>query len=132
MKKTQRTHSIPRKLSSLILVALDDLEKAEKDPKFKVDMGLYFRPSENGCLVCFAGSVMAFGLGANPKRPYCTGDFPRYTERLRALDKIRMGSFHDEQRGEYARFDVTSYYTDPERWKMEMVLTAFALKEIGL
>lgn len=75
---------LPKKPSALILLALDDLAKAERSPRYRVDMGTYHGGSENlpqydpatckvtrpkaaPCVVCLAGSVMAFSLNVPPE-----------------------------------------------------------------
>ena len=54
--------NLPSKLSDVILIALEDLEKAEKSKEYEIDMDDWYKP--NGvCKVCFAGAVMAQSEG---------------------------------------------------------------------
>jgi len=90
---------LPRKPSALIRMAVDDLEKLERTPGFKVDMTVFVDKGEEGegepCLVCLAGAVMVCRLdGLNVPgtlkglRP-C--DFPDNEAELNALDAFRNG-----------------------------------------
>lgn len=68
MAKKMKIDPLPDTMSGLIRVALRDLKKAERTPKYKINMDEWHRPSDNGksCSVCYAGSVMAFSLNAGP------------------------------------------------------------------
>lgn len=108
---------LPKKLSDLILLALEDLEAAERNPRFKIDMKDWFHvknatryrdgetrlnhslTSETAqCTVCFAGAVMAGSLNGVEKSlnlrdegymtPY---DFGKNDRKLQALNSIRTG-----------------------------------------
>lgn len=144
MKTTKNTHPIPSELSALILEALADLERAENTPGYLVDMGTWhqlpnpmegcdcsscqkFRENPGKCFVCFAGSVMAFGLGAKRGAKHDPDDYPKYSERLYELDRIRRGYLPYG----IGDIEITPFGENPERWKLEMVLTARALKEAG-
>jgi hypothetical protein len=136
-KDTMKTHPLPKKLSDLILVALGDLEKAERSKNYIVDMHTFHIPPRRGCscfncstgrcAVCFAGSVMAFSLNAPINEELMPHNFRQDRHALLALDGIRCGWLPSGE-----RFEVTSYATDPEQFKTEMVLTAAALREAGL
>lgn len=87
---------LPDKLSDLILVALEDLEKAEASPKHIIVMWMWHLPRlgllDNLCSVCLAGSVMAFSLGANPSTPRTPGDYSHHiNNKLLALNSVRGG-----------------------------------------
>jgi hypothetical protein len=89
---------LPNTLSGLIFVGLKDLEKAERSPRYKVDMGKWHEPSDTGkfCSVCFAGAVMAGTLGASPlanmeKDAFWDG----IEDKLEALDDLRTGFVSD-------------------------------------
>lgn len=127
----KNTHPLPDKLSELILVALEDLEKAEKHPDYHVDMGLWHCPNGR-CSVCFAGSVMAFGLGVSHNSRAYPSDFsPQVGDKLSKLNYIRAGIVPMPE-GDFVDFGATEYERNPERWKTEMVLTAAALSQLGL
>ena len=56
---------LPNKPSSLIRLAVNDLNKVEKDKNYKVYMGDWHNPYSNAkglCEVCLAGSVLAKSL----------------------------------------------------------------------
>ncbi len=133
---------LPNKLSDLILVAVADLEDVEKDERYKVHMGDWHHPERDGkCFVCLAGSVMAKRLKAIPSAVLWPESFDKEIEKkLVALDDVRNGCLKraaHQISGLFNRFVtdniiVTPYAESPERFKLEMVLTAAALKEIGL
>lgn len=154
-QKTKRRKLLPRKLSALILVALADLAKAERSrKKYRVGMAVWHSPNSH-CTVCFAGSVMAFSLGSDPKRDVFPRNFGPRTERaLLALDSARRGrlqealsflrngneygSLGDEGetvgkvREEVCDIFWPSYDRSPVEWKKTMRLTAKKLAEVGL
>jgi hypothetical protein len=93
------------KPSELILIALDDLAKVERQKRrFRVDMCFFFMPKsvrDGKCVVCLAGGVMAGTLAIPPDidaSPW-GGDIgpsdvngPSITKILDALDAARSGS----------------------------------------
>lgn len=91
---------LPRKLSDLILLALDDLAKVERSKKYQVNMGTWHDPnfddqSQYPCQVCFAGAVIAKTLRTEPNREATPEDFPPPTSnRLLALDALRSGNLY--------------------------------------
>ena len=98
MKKTKS--KLPDRLSDLILVALKDLKKCEKSPKYTVEMSKWHRPScasaithlDWTCEVCLAGSVIAQTLKTpiiKLKEPVDFGEVDEH--KLYALDYIRGG-----------------------------------------
>lgn len=61
--------TLPDKASELIRLAIDDLEKTEKDDRYKINMTRWHVPDYEDykvCSVCLAGAVMAQSLDANP------------------------------------------------------------------
>ena len=97
MKKKSK---LPNRLSDLILVALKDLRKCEKNPKYTVEMSKWHRPScasaithlDWTCEVCLAGSVIAQTLKTpiiKLKEPVDFGEVDEH--KLYALDYIRGG-----------------------------------------
>lgn len=84
--------SLPDKPSELLAVALRDLEKCEKDPRFEIDMNVWCERTGTGhCAVCLAGSVMMQSLNGMPG-PVPVPDLELITDRkLRALDHMRSG-----------------------------------------
>jgi hypothetical protein len=98
-------NELPNKLSELIVVALDDLEKVRADERYAVNLD-YWHVSKNSnasptpgkCVVCFAGAVMAGTLGLNPEES-CGGTVERFgadsSDKLSTLDLLRMGCVND-------------------------------------
>ncbi len=99
---------LPRKLSSLIKVALKDIRRAENTPGYLVRMNTWHDPDEvvcrigdaDGgieldrkpiCSVCAAGSVIAFSLKGDPTKELDPDDFPRNRDQLNACDDLRSG-----------------------------------------
>ena len=91
---------LPDKPSDLVRLALRDMEAAEKSPLYRVDHGAWHRPpyyylsldSEGPCTVCYAGSIMAWTLGADRLRDLTPSDFDYDTNcKLQAVDALREG-----------------------------------------
>ena len=73
--------AIPDKLSELLSVALDDLERAEDAPGYTANLNEWYKETGFGvCEVCLAGSFMVFSLGLD------------YSQVLRALDAVENSS----------------------------------------
>lgn len=117
------------KPSELILVALADLEKVEKDPNYKVDMLTYHAMKDTRCSVCFAGAAMAVSLDCCIDENLIPSDFINPVRgNLAALNMFRRGSVPtalfqmgiSSSRGlEFVR-PITDYHTKPERFKKEI------------
>ena len=131
---------LPDKLSDLILVALDDLEKVENDERYTVNMDWWHRSGDT-CLVCLAGSVMAKSLDVSPDRTRFPNDFDEKTEaKLDALNWAHVGdvdyALHhlDVPQSSYTSFNrsVVDYSDDPEQFKADMREIAAVLKEQDL
>lgn len=94
------TTKLPDKPSELIRLSLGDLRRAGANPRqYTVNMSRWHHPLPTGkrCLVCQAGAVMAFSLGAKIESYALPSDFDRDTERkLLAIDWFRDG---DIERG---------------------------------
>lgn len=83
------------KLSELLRLAVKDAQKAENDPRYRLKMDVWHSPNGT-CAVCLAGSVMAFTLGANPKKYLEWSDFEGPIARaLCAIDSMRSGNIYD-------------------------------------
>lgn len=98
---------LPRKLSALVRIALRDIRKAEKAAdKYIIDMSTYHEPTQivcqredtntiistqNVCVVCAAGSVMAFSLGAKIDQELEPYKFPGNRQQLEAINNLRLG-----------------------------------------
>ena len=146
-------------LSKVIEIALVDLEKIERSPKYKIQMSTWFEQFEDEtCNVCFAGCVMASTLADCPVRGPSfdmeQGEYgitparykdTRITKRLRALDLARRGfkealpAFMDDKL-EYAEiadsfdkndFSCTPYEHNPTKFKSNMKKLAGELRAKG-
>lgn len=89
---------LPDKPSALIRLALDDLEKVEKDGRYRVDMTQWhggWRPERDiPCRVCLAGAVMAKTLGTNLRASIVPRD-SHDGYKLRSLNDFREGRIED-------------------------------------
>lgn len=110
---TKKPVILPRKLSALIGIALKDIRKAEKlKNKYVLNMGTWFDKDEvvcrlgdesdgdvisrhKVCVICAAGSVMAFSLGADKRFDDITSLDPHHfdgnSRQLQAIDDLRQG-----------------------------------------
>ena len=89
---------LPNKLTDLLTLALNDLEKCYKDPKFLIDYGQWYTPrgKDRPCFVCLAGSVMAKTLKIKSDKeltpeslhPELSG---KTIAKLQAIDCFRKG-----------------------------------------
>lgn len=99
---------LPKKLSNLILAALEDAEAVIGHPKFGLNMGRWSRlggPRNSICYVCLAGAVMANRFHVSPvMEDFLPGlnidnapsDFGDDVEnKFLALDAVRMGDIDD-------------------------------------
>jgi hypothetical protein len=87
---------LPSQLSALAELGLEALAKVAAQPGlYRVDFGHWHMPSltEDRCLVCFAGAVMATTFGLNPLE-FSSPQYFLNPNRLRllALDSLRCGS----------------------------------------
>lgn len=107
-KKARRV-ILPKKLSSLIKICLRDMRKAEALPeKYVISMGEWYSPNETVscqlddgtlikehtvCVMCAAGSVMAFSLANERQKKETLGpdDFGDNELQLGAIDCLRQG-----------------------------------------
>jgi hypothetical protein len=91
-----RSVKLPNKPSALIRLALKDLSAVEKmKAKYRVDMEVWHEPNSH-CTVCFAGSVMACSLKADPKENLDYDAFGKENKKkLLALNYFRTGDLHD-------------------------------------
>ena len=131
---------LPDKLSDLMVLALKDLAKCERNKKkFKIKMGTWFTPNGK-CAVCFAGSVMAQSCGVGSKREVFPGDFDVDTNnKLIALDAVRAGyvgsALDDLGRslppGLTGQYPVVEYHHGPKVWRKQMETIAALLKAAG-
>lgn len=127
------------KPSILIRQAMDDLERVERTPGYKVDMGIWHETlGGQECFVCMAGSVIAGTLGAERGKesaPHKYGDKLGTSRKLYALNQFRAGlvpwavsemcgtefrddprlsSIQEKGRDRYTPYPNMSFFTDKE------------------
>ena len=85
----KNTDILPDKLSDLLELALNDLEKTEKDSNYEIWMGGWHIPSYDRvkCNVCLAGAVMAQTL----EYPLSYNATDVYDPKFLALNQVRQG-----------------------------------------
>lgn len=140
--------SLPDKLSDLLDLALEDLEKAEADPDMRIDMATWYdreypedRIAPGICSVCMAGTVLAqranLPMGAVYIDPSDFSDEIR--GKLYAINSLRMGYVYDAfcklglkipAELEYVYF-VYSYEGNPTKFKRDMKEISKLLREHG-
>lgn len=136
------TRELPDKLSALILVALEDLEKAEASSRYNISMAIWHLPKQDRpCGVCLAGSVMAFSLGADPNEPCTPSDYSsRIEDKLCALNMVRSGQLsaaleYMEQggrgRGRFPNERRVLYEISPDTFKAQLRDLAGRLARAG-
>lgn len=127
---------LPDKPSELLLLALEDLQKVESDPRYVVDMGAWHSPNGK-CRVCLAGAVMAGKLGVTPDQSMTPSRLPEALK-LRALDFLRVGEIDLALRtlGYYARFGThgtpASYHSNRRGFYVDMLGLVGILQAEGL
>ncbi len=141
--KKRKTTRLPSKLSSLILVALKDLEEVEGDERYKVKMLAWHDVYGNKCEVCLAGAVMAHLPGINRRCIYSPEIFrirdrPAVAQKLFALDCLRRGVVSYAMKlmnlPECIAFDrrIIPYQENRDQFFADMRALAKDLKEAGL
>lgn len=143
---------LPDTLSGLILVALDDLERVEKDPRYVVEMREWHKPTQHGCQVCLAGAVMTRSL--HPDQSYPDFTFDEFDEKTRdkfsAINMVREGMFASalcfigaatnlaearlllSKAGLSNDVPVAEYSVTPKLFKDQLRVNADALEKVGL
>ena len=121
---------LPNKLSALIFLAIEDLERAERSPDHVIQMSTWCRKDIIGkCHVCLAGSVMAFSLGG----PFNIGyDAPLWDtpdgKKMFDLNSVRSGDVEDafdyltdcQHEIVWLEEDIVEYHTDPTLFKTQL------------
>lgn len=137
----KETTDLPDKLSDLILVALADLEKCERDPRYNIDMDVWHELDGVVCHVCFAGVVMAQTKQGNISAKLWPDSFLAGDEnKFDSLNYVRTGDvtsavtvFHDCIFNlDLKNKDVTPYEVNPTKFKNDMRSIAAMLKKKGL
>lgn len=142
-----KDYKLPNKLHLLLIDALADEAKAHRSPRYEVNMDDWHEPfirdDKALCYVCFAGAVMAFGLGADINSQVRTAEEFDESHKLIALDHIREGYmilalanfYHMNSDYVAERFhfiQVTEYDVDRLEWRKDMFKIAKTLKELDL
>lgn len=128
---------LPRVPSKLIYIALADLAKAEKSKKYMVIMGIWHWPTIDWCAVCFAGSVMAFSLNADPTDSLGPSSMPANYDQLLAINFLRVGGvFHAYRQlglqGADLNTNIRPYKDNPDGFRRDMKNLAAKLEREGL
>lgn len=89
---TAEIKPLPDKLSALLELALDDLQKIERDRRYTVHMGCWHLNCGGQCYVCLAGAVMVRELHQPRLESVDPSAFEHSQRRqLLALDWLRKG-----------------------------------------
>lgn len=134
---------LPKKLSDLILLGLNDESKAHRSKKYEVVMDGEWHNPNGVCTVCFAGSVMAFSkeIAIDCQIKHTNLEFSEYdSARYCALDRIRKGEM--ENALTEMGYDLPTYLVDEVvvedyednrvEWRKDMKEIAMKLKEYNL
>jgi hypothetical protein len=94
--------ALPDKLSELQWLALCDYARAQAHPKYHAStlpiVGWHVPKKKGPTVVCHAGAVMAFTLGADPAREALPSDYDAATwERLTAINLMRFSLYSEAQ-----------------------------------
>lgn len=143
-----KKNKLPNKPSALILMAVDDLAKAERTKGYRVDMGSWHEPNEDYntnkpvCEVCFAGSVIAMSLKTKPDQEKGPGSFDSDTcQKLEALNEFRTGEIREglttmgidpDEHFVPNTYPVVEYSDNKTKFKKDMRRVAGYLAAVGL
>ena len=108
--------NLPDKLSDLLELAVNDVEKVRVNPKFKLFMNVWYRPSldKEICYVCMSGAVMAMSLGACREKELYPDDFPDEIEtKLETINCMRSGK--------YTQASFSFYPYSANEWRINFV-----------
>lgn len=132
---------LPNTPSKLIRIAIADLADVERDPKYRVKMGLWHKPEGGVCTVCLAGAVMAKTLRVGPASEMIPSRLLKDEEhKLLALDSFRAGNIETGlihlgfslPDGIPSDIPVTSYHVNPEKCKTDLLGVASLLENYRL
>lgn len=131
MTKRRKRYVLPRKLSALLTLGLDDLREVERDPNYRVrmdcwhsrewryrgTMGLVF--DDCPCNVCLAGAVMAKTLDVSRYTDVWTPSFfadQDVVRAVRALEFARRGEARQALQQLTGRTRGRDFDRIPSRW----------------
>lgn len=87
---------LPRKLSALLRIAVEDAQKAEATPGYVLHMGTWHSPRHDGvCRVCMAGAVMAMRLEVPRDQDTGVSACAGNGDALNAVDDMRVLEFEE-------------------------------------
>lgn len=119
----------PERFSDMILLALEDLEKCEKNPLYIIDMTNWYRHEGETCKVCLAGSVMAQSFGLNQteegrNRRIPPSKFGTIADmKLTALENVRVGDVQSAL--------LNYYHFEPDkREKIDRYVDEYGVREV--
>lgn len=134
----------PKKFSQAMRMALKDLAKVEKDPKYRVDMGAWHLANaypNHKCAVCFAGSVMAKSFKLSPDEEASFTSFQgKWPSIFIALNRVRRGDVSGALRifsgaitDKFTTVVPTvNYEKDPKLWRKQMFAIVRKLEAVKL
>ena len=110
----------------LIRVAIRDLEAAERDPAYKIDMAYWHDLLfDDRCHVCLAGAVLAKSLHLDPGAQFHPRRYDHRRDSKTVSDKMLW--LDDARRGMPVlgiSFPVASYLIDPRLFKKQLLWIA--------
>lgn len=134
--------TLPDKPSALIRLALADLAKCERSPKYKINMAWWLKgpdAADTVCKVCLAGAVMAQTLRLKVESdkeimPISGSDDGR---KLSALDWLRQGGVNSACnnlgiQSPIENRSITPYNNDSKLFRKQMRALANDLAKAGL
>lgn len=129
--KTKILYLPPEKHSEMILLAIQDLERIERDKRYQIDMDSHWHQPNSHCSVCFAGAVMAKSLKVSRDETFEYDDFgDDWEEVFSFLDHIRLGFWNDGFNER--RFpNIKDYKDDPKDFKFQLRCVAAWFKSQG-
>ena len=146
-KKVKELPDLP---SAMIQAALVDIRKAERSPRYKINM-VSWHETNSVCSVCLGGAVMAFSLAAPRDRTVYPDSYPASLwKKLHACDYFRKGDIEEglESMGYLTKLikaipdvvvrwafihrDHAAYSNNPKLWYKQMRKLVRDLKAIGL
>jgi len=118
----------PKKLSTLLKLALRDLGRVEAKPKkYEVNMSVWHISSSSisKCSVCFAGAVMACGFDMMVDEHTVPSEFTNeWCMAFRALDALREGKVKFASlcanTSSVSDCDITPYDVSPKKFKNDI------------
>jgi len=132
---------LPKQPSKLLRLALSDLEKAEQHDDYKVSMNAFHEPHEGKCIVCLAGSVMAFSLESKKEELRFPTYFPNNEDQLNALNDFSRGDawlaicslkMDDEINDVCDEYEFPDYEKYPTGFKLGITTMIDDLEKAGL